>query len=48
MKESKAIIQPFLLEGVLEVLEHHPELPGLTVSHVAGGAAPGPATRVRP
>ena len=36
MKEIKAIIQPFMLEKVLEALRGHPELPGVTVSEVLG------------
>jgi nitrogen regulatory protein P-II 1 len=36
MKEIKAIIQPFMLEKVLEALRGHPELPGVTVSQVVG------------
>jgi len=36
MKEIKAIIQPFMLDKVLEALEQLGELPGLTVSQVAG------------
>ena len=36
MKEIKAIIQPFMLEKVLDVLREYGELPGLTVSEVLG------------
>ena len=36
MKEIKAIIQPFMLDKVLLALEQLGDLPGLTVSHVAG------------
>ena len=36
MKEIKAIIQPFMLEKVLEALEELEELPGLTISEVRG------------
>lgn len=35
-KEIKAIIQPHMLEKVLEALREHPELPGVTVSGVLG------------
>lgn len=36
MKEIKAIIQPFMLEKVLEALDELEGLPGLTVSDVRG------------
>ncbi len=36
MKEIKAIIQPFMLEQVLEALSSIAALPGLTVSQVQG------------
>jgi nitrogen regulatory protein P-II 1 len=36
MKEIKAIIQPFMLENVLDVLREHSEFPGVTVSEVNG------------
>ena len=36
MKEIKAIIQPFMLENVLDALREYGELPGLTVSEVRG------------
>ncbi len=36
MKEIKAIIQPFMLEHVLEALASMKGLPGLTVSEVLG------------
>lgn len=36
MKEIKAIIQPFMLERVLEALESKGGLPGVTVSEVVG------------
>ena len=36
MKEIKAIIQPFMLEKVIEALENIPHLPGVTVSDVRG------------
>ena len=36
MKEIKAIIQPFMLESVLDALREYGELPGLTVSEVLG------------
>ncbi len=36
MKEIKAIIQPFMLEKVLDALAAIEGLPGLTVSHVQG------------
>ena len=36
MKEIKAIIQPFMLEKVLDALRGHAELPGVTVSQVLG------------
>ena len=36
MKEIKAIIQPFMLDAVLEGLHAIEELPGLTVSEVRG------------
>ena len=36
MKEIKAIVQPFMLDKVLEALSQIADLPGLTISHVAG------------
>lgn len=36
MKEIKAIIQPFRADRVLLALERLGDLPGLTLSHVAG------------
>lgn len=36
MKEIKAIIKPHRLEEVLTLLHQHPQLPGLTISHVEG------------
>ncbi|MFQ5422670.1 MAG: P-II family nitrogen regulator [Phycisphaerae bacterium] len=36
MKEIKAIIRPHRLDAVLDALHGHPELPGVTVSHVRG------------
>ena len=36
MREIKAIIQPFMLERVLQALSAVENLPGLTVSHVMG------------
>lgn len=36
MKEIKAIIQPFMLDKVLEALHAIEELPGVTVSEVRG------------
>ena len=36
MKEIKAIIQPFLLDRVLLALEQRLDLPGVTISPVAG------------
>jgi len=36
MKEIKAVIQPFMLDAVIEALKGHPELPGATVSEVVG------------
>jgi len=36
MKEIKALIQPFMLDKVLDVLREHAELPGVTVSEVVG------------
>jgi nitrogen regulatory protein P-II 1 len=36
MKEIKAVIQPFMLEKVLDALAVLEGLPGLTVSHVQG------------
>jgi len=36
MKEIKAIIQPFMLEKVLDALADYEPLPGITVSHVQG------------
>jgi len=36
MKEIKAIIRPHRLDAVLDALHAHPELPGVTVSHVRG------------
>ena len=46
MKEIKAIIQPFLLDNVLQALQGIAELPGLTVSQVLGwGRARGATAR---
>ena len=36
MKEIKAIIQPFMLEKVLDALAEYEPLPGITISHVQG------------
>ncbi len=36
MKEIKAIVQPFMVEHVLDALAKLPGLPGLTVSQVIG------------
>lgn len=36
MKEIKAVIQPFMLEKVIDALEALPGLPGVTVSDVVG------------
>lgn len=36
MKEIKAIIQPFMLERVLQALEALDDLPGVTISDVRG------------
>ena len=36
MKEIKAIIKSHRLESVLELLHEHPDLPGVTISHVQG------------
>jgi nitrogen regulatory protein P-II 1 len=36
MKEIKAIVQPFMLEKVLDALRGIEDLPGLTVSEVRG------------
>ncbi len=36
MKEIKAILQPFMLDQVLDVLKDHDELPGVTISEVLG------------
>ena len=36
MKEIKALIQPFMLDKVLDALRDHAELPGITVSEVVG------------
>jgi nitrogen regulatory protein P-II 1 len=36
MKEIKAIIQPFVLDKVIDALEEIPGLPGITVSDVRG------------
>ncbi|MDO8303155.1 MAG: P-II family nitrogen regulator [Sedimentisphaerales bacterium] len=36
MKEIKAVIQPFMLNKVIEALRAIPELPGVTISHVQG------------
>ncbi len=36
MKEIKAIIQPFMLQKVLDALSAVEDLPGVTVSEVAG------------
>jgi nitrogen regulatory protein P-II 1 len=46
MKEIKAIIRPHRLDAVLDALHAHPELPGVTVSHVRGfGRTVGRTTR---
>lgn len=36
MREIKAIIKPHRLENVLDLLHRHPNLPGVTISHVEG------------
>ena len=36
MKEIKAIIQPFVLDAVINALKQIPQLPGVTVSEVKG------------
>ena len=36
MKEIKAIIRTHRLDAVLQALTSHPDLPGVTVSHVRG------------
>ena len=36
MKEIKALIQPFMLDKVLDALRDHADLPGITVSEVVG------------
>lgn len=36
MKEIKAIIQPFMLESVLDALHEIPDLPAVTISDVRG------------
>ena len=36
MKEVKAIIQPFMLNQVLEALREIPGSPGITISHLQG------------
>ena len=36
MREIKAIIQPFLVDKVLDALHQIPEMPGVTVSEVRG------------
>lgn len=36
MKQIKAIIQPFMLEKVLDALAEYETLPGITISHVQG------------
>lgn len=36
MKEIKAVIQPFMLESVLDVIREHSEFPGITISEVNG------------
>jgi nitrogen regulatory protein P-II 1 len=36
MKEIKAIIQPSVLDAVINALKHIPDLPGVTVSEVKG------------
>ena len=36
MKEIKAYIRPAMLQGVLDALQAHPELPGVTCSDVTG------------
>ena len=50
MKEIKAIIQPFLLDKVLDALHELENLPGCTVSEVRGygrGPAPGEPSEER-
>ena len=36
MKEIKAIVQPFMLEGVIDALAAVEDLPGVTISEVIG------------
>ena len=36
MKEIKAVIQPFMLDNVLDALREYSDLPGVTVSQVVG------------
>ena len=36
MKEIKAVIQPFVLDAVINALKQIPDLPGITVSEVKG------------
>ncbi len=36
MKEIKAIVRQHRLDAMLDALHAHPELPGVTVSHVRG------------
>ena len=36
MHEIKALIRPTKLDDVLRALHEHPDLPGVTVSHVTG------------
>ncbi len=36
MKEIKAIIQPFMLQHVIDALKQIPDMPGVTVSEVKG------------
>ena len=36
MKEIKAIIQPYVLDAVINALKQIPQLPGVTVSEVKG------------
>ena len=36
MKEIKALIQPFMLDQVLEALTEIPGSPGITISHLQG------------
>lgn len=36
MKEIKAIIQPFMLQHVVDALKQIPDMPGVTVSEVKG------------